>query len=103
LEISARADGGPRSPSLTVLKWCMREILKEVAHLSVEVSSASREATEWEAWDGEGVAEEPAKLSPTVARKQNPSNKELYLLRRLDEVDKEIANEENRAAEKKKR
>ena len=79
------------------LEWCMREILKEVANLSVEVSSASREATEWEAWDG------VAKLNPTAARKQKPSKKELYLWRRLDEVDKEIANEEKRAVEKKRR
>ena len=85
------------------LECCMREILKEVANLSVEVSSASREATEWEAWDGEGVAKEPAKLNPTVATKQKPSKKELYLWRRLDEVDKEIADEEKRAVEKKRR
>ena len=81
------------------LEWCMREILKEVANLSVEVSMASKAATEWDVWDGEEVAEEPAKLNPTVARKQKLSRKELYLWRRLDEIDKEIENEESSAEE----
>ena len=79
----------------------MRDILKGVADLAVEVATAGREAMSWEVWEGHEVAGEPEKAR--VARRDKPSKKELHLWKRLEEIDKEIANEEKRASEKKKR
>ena len=83
------------------LEWCVRDILKGVADLAVEVATAGREAMTWEVWEGNEAARE-LKVA-RVARREKPSKKELYQWKRLEEIDKEIANEEKKAAEKKQR
>ena len=49
------------------LEWCMREILKSVADLAVETSTACSTAKGWEVWEGEEQEKEPSK--PVVAKK----------------------------------
>ena len=76
------------------LEWCMREIMKSVADLAVETSTACSTAKGWEVWEGEEQEKEPSK--PVVAkkaRKVKPSWKEQYLWKRLEESDKQMANE----------
>ena len=83
----------------------MREILKPVADMAVEISTAGSIARGWEVWEGEQHEEEkPCK--PVVAKKGNKAKtdwREQYLWKRLEEIDKEVANEEKRAEVKRER
>ena len=55
-------------------EWCMRDLLKGVVNLAVEVATASREAMAWEVWEGGGVAEKLKEAR--VARRVKPSREE---------------------------
>ena len=87
------------------LEWCMREILKSVADMAVETSTACSIAKGLEVWAGEQQEEEkPSK--PVVAKKgkkEKTNWREQYLWKRLEEIDKEMANEEKRAEVKRER
>jgi hypothetical protein len=50
------------------LEWCMREILKPVADMAVEISTAGGIARGWEVWEGEQQEEEKP-YKPVVAKK----------------------------------
>ena len=83
------------------IKWLgmVLEILKAAADLAVETSHACNIAREWQVWEGE-QHEERVPSMPVVAKKGKKGKaywREQYLWKRLEEIGREMANEESRA------
>ena len=93
------ADGQSKILFHSGLEWCMREILKAAADLAVETSTACHIAREWQVWEGEQLTES-VPIMPVVAKKGKKGKaywREQYMWKRLEEIDREMANEERRA------